>query len=106
LPSGKGWMEKPAQLKSIVKKIISGLEEREKEDADILKLWEMAAGKKASKYTKPVFLKSKRLIVTVSNSSWLYNLTLEKNKLLQKINSGLKTKKKIKELQFRIGQVR
>ncbi len=94
------------ELKDIVKKIISGLEEREAEETDIVKIWERAVGKKASKHTKPVFLKSKRLIVTVSTSSWLYKLTLEKNKLIESINNDLKGKKKIKELQFRIGQVK
>ena len=94
------------ELKDIVKKIISGLEEREAEETDIVKIWERAVGKKASKQTKPVFLKSKRLIVTVSTSSWLYKLTLEKNKLIESINNDLKGKKKIKELQFRIGQVK
>jgi len=94
-----------APLKDIIKKVISSLEKREQEELDIVKTWEDAAGKKASKHTKPAFLKSKRLVVNVSDSSWLYKLTLEKDSLIQGFNKNLKGKKKIKELQFRIGEI-
>ncbi|UCD54658.1 MAG: DUF721 domain-containing protein [Candidatus Omnitrophota bacterium] len=93
------------ELKDIVKKVITDLEKREKEELDVCKIWEKVAGKKASKHTKPAFLKSKRLVVNVSDSSWLYKLTMEKDKLIQGFNKDLKGRKKIKELQFRIGEV-
>ena len=92
-------------LKDTIKKVIADLEEREKEELDIFKIWEKASGKKASKHTKPVFLKSKRLVVNVTDSSWLYKLTLEKDRLIQEFNRDLKGRKKIKELQFRIGEI-
>ncbi len=98
-------MDKDGPLKDIVKKVIASLEEREKEELDVSKIWEKAAGKKASKHTKPAFLKSKRLVVNVSDSSWLYKLTLEKDRLIQGFNKNLKGGKKIKELQFRIGEI-
>ena len=98
-------MEKGAPLKDVIKKIISDIEKREKEELDLLKIWENAAGKKAAKHTKPTFLKSKRLIINVSSSSWLYKLTLEKQNLMKEINKNLKGPKKIKELQFRIGDI-
>ncbi len=92
-------------LKDTIKKVIADLEEREKEELDISKIWEKAAGKAASKHTKPAFLSSKRLVVNVSDSSWLYKLTLEKDRLIQGFNKNLKGRKKIKELQFRIGEI-
>ena len=96
-------METP--LKDTIKKVIANLEKREKEELDIVRTWESAAGKKASKHTKPAFLKSRRLVVNVSDSSWLYKLTLEKESLIKRFNKNLKGRKKIKELQFRIGEV-
>ena len=101
----KGQMDKDEPLKDTIKKVIAKIEEREKEELDVSKIWEKAAGKKASKHTKPAFLKSKRLVVNVSDSSWLYKLTLEKEGLIRGFNEGLKGRRKIKELQFRIGEI-
>lgn len=93
-------------LRDVIKKVISDLEKKEEKEADILKIWEKAAGKKAARHAKPVFLKKKRLVVKVSDSSWLYKLTLEKSALIDKFNRNLKNSgKKIKELQFRVGKI-
>jgi len=99
-------VEKNEPLKNVVKKIIKSLEDKEKKNLDMLKIWENAAGEKASRHTKPVFSKSKKLVVNVSDSSWLYKLTLEKDGLLRKINAEIPNKKRIRELQFRIGDIR
>ena len=98
--------KKNAPLKDIIKTVISNIEKKEKDESDILALWKKTAGKTAAKRTTPAFLKAGRLVINVSDSSWLYRLTLEKKKLIQKFNAGLKGKKKIKELQFRIGEIR
>lgn len=99
-------MKKEGPLKDVVKKIIGDLEKKEKEELDVLKIWKKTVGTKAAKHTSPAFLKGKRLVVCVSDSAWLYKLTLEKSKLIQKFNNNIKSKKKIRELQFRIGNVR
>ncbi len=98
-------MNRNAPLKDIVKKIIADIEKKEKEEIDISKMWEKAVGKKGSMHTRAVFLKSKRLVVNVSDSSWLYKLTLEKEELIKKFNNNLHGRKKIKALQFRIGEI-
>lgn len=98
-------MGRDTPLKDVVEKVISDLKKKGKEEPDILKIWEKTVGKRGSKHTKPAFLRSKRLLVNVSDSSWLYKLTLEKGKLIKKFNGNLKGKKKIRELQFRIGQI-
>lgn len=98
-------MENGGPLKNIVKKVIAKIEEKENEESDLLKIWRKTVGKRASGHTKPAFLKAKRLVVNVGNSSWLYKLTLEKGRLLQELNKNLKGRKKIRELQFRIGEV-
>lgn len=93
------------ELKDVVKKVISGLEKRQEEESDIVRVWQKAVGRKASAHTRPAFLKRKRLLVSVSDSSWLYKLTLEKKKIIKKFNDNIKSRKKIEELQFRIGEV-
>ncbi|MFH1594684.1 MAG: DUF721 domain-containing protein [Candidatus Omnitrophota bacterium] len=98
-------MGKESPLKDVLKKIVADLEGKEREEATIVDAWQEAAGKKAVKHTKPVLLKANRLIVNVSDSSWLYKLTLEKSKLVKKINDRLENKRKIKELRFRIGNI-
>ena len=95
--------KKPTHLKSILKNVISEFGKREKEEQGIVDAWEKAAGAKAAKHTKLLFIKEKKLVIEVSNSSWLYKLTTERNKLLKTLNSELKGNKKLKELQFRIG---
>jgi len=94
------------QVKSIIKGIISNLEEKEEKEENIIKLWEDAAGVEIAKHTKPISFRRKKLLVNVDNSSWLYKLTLEKNTLIDKFNLKVsKKQKKIKELQFRIGKI-
>lgn len=97
--------ENTTPLKNLLKNVISGIEKKRKDEGDIVNLWEKTVGKKASRHTKPAFLKEGRFVVNVSNSSWLYNLTIEKRTLLQKLNRSLKKEKKVKTLQFRIQKI-
>lgn len=96
-----GSNEKP--LKNIVSGIIRKLEKKEKEGA-LLAAWQKAVGKAAGAHTKPVSFKTGRLVVNVSDSSRLYNLTLKRKEIVEDLNRILK-KKKIKEVRFRIGQI-
>ena len=98
--------KKSAPLGDVVKKVIADLEKRDRDEIDILKIWEKAAGKAASKHTRLAFLKARRLVINVSDSSWLYKLALEKKKIIEKFNKNLTGKKKIRELQLRIGEIK
>jgi len=93
------------ELKDVVKQVISGLEKRQEEEFDIARAWREAAGEKAAAHTRPVLFKGKKLVVNVSDSSWLYKLTLEKKEIIKKFNESVKSCKKARELQFRIGEV-
>jgi len=92
-------------LKDLVKKIISDLEKRDEKEEHLKDVWEKSVGESGAKHTKIAFLKGKRLVVNVSDSTRLYKLTLEKKNLINKLNENIKSKKKIKELQFRIGKI-
>lgn len=98
--------ENEAALRDILKNVISDIENKERSEGDIPETWRKIVGSKAAGHTKPEFLKGKRLVVKVSDSSWLYKLTLEKKSLLEKLNKALGSRKKIKELQFRIGDIK
>ncbi|MFH0840291.1 MAG: DUF721 domain-containing protein [Candidatus Omnitrophota bacterium] len=71
---------------------------------DIGAAWKRAAGEAAFKHTKPAALRKKRLVINVDGSSWLYELTLKKEALLAEMRKIL-GEDKIKELQFRIGEL-
>lgn len=93
-------------LKNVIKKVISDLERTETKEANILETWSKAVGKKAAERTRPVFLRKKKLVVNVSDSAWLYKLTLEKKTLIDTFNARIKSPaRKIQELQFRVGEV-
>jgi len=93
------------ELKDVVKQVISGLEKRQEEESAVIKAWQNAVGKKAAAHTKPVLFKGKKLVINVSDSSWLYKLTLEKKRIIKIFNENAKTRKKAEELQFRIGEI-
>ncbi|MBN1353995.1 MAG: DUF721 domain-containing protein [Candidatus Omnitrophica bacterium] len=96
-------MQNHTPLKNLIKKIVSDIDEKQKAEADIKKVWERTVDKKTFKHAKPAFLRSKRLVINVSDSAWLYKLTLEKKKLIEGFNKNTKNKTKIKEIQFRVG---
>jgi len=95
-----------------------------KKDNEFISTWEKAVGKDISKHTKPRSFKSGRLVVNVSDSSRLYELTLKKHELIKDINRRLKDidrsgqsrggkpkgriggkTRAVKEIRFRIGEV-
>ncbi len=114
-----------APLKDAIKNIIRKLEEGAKKDSELISIWEKVVGKDASKHTKPRSLKSGRLVVNVSDSSRLYDLTLKRQELIKAINRQMKREKTparrartegpgakargqsrtIKEIRFRIGEI-
>ena len=98
-------MNNKQPLKDLVKKIITDLEKRDEKEEQLKDIWKKSVGKIGAKHTKIAFLKEGRLVVNISDSTRLYKLTLEKKNLINKLNENIKNKKKIKELQFRIGKI-
>ena len=68
----------------------------------IVQKWTEIMPKGAEAYTKPVSIKNKTLIITVSNSAWLYQITLKKENILKKIKKIIKNKE-INDIRFKIG---
>ena len=97
--------KKPERIDSVIRFIIGKLDKEARPTSEeVGAAWEEIAGDKAARHAKPTSLRKKRLVISVDGSSWLYELTLKKEFLL----NGLKSKlgeDKIKELQFRIGEL-
>ncbi len=93
-------------LEDLVKKLIEdmGRTERPTEE-EIAGLWEDAVGKAASRHSRPVSFKMSNLVVVVAGSSRLYELTVKKKEIFEKLEGRLGSRK-IKEIRFRIGEIK
>lgn len=90
----------------LVGRVIEGLTGREKlGEEEIEAAWRHAAGEAAARHSKPVSFKKASLLVHVASSSWLYELTVRKKEIVRILESELKGKK-VKELRFRIGDIK
>ena len=96
---------KKQPLNSTLKNIIANLKKKEQDEGDFLTIWEQVVGVKIVSHTRLVSFKDKKLLVNVSDSTLLYTLTLDKNRIIKEINKGLKGRNKIEEIQFRIGGI-
>lgn len=67
--------------------------------------WKASIEEKVKGHARPVSLKRGTLMVIVENSSWLYKLTLDKNKLLKKFNENYTGRNKVKSIRFRVGDI-
>ena len=95
-------------IKDVVKKVISKISEDEDgpriKKEDMQSAWECVVGRRVAAHSKPVSLRKGRLVIHVSDSSLLYDLTCRKKTLLRKLSEKAKSKK-IKQMQFRIGEI-
>ena len=101
-------MGKPTDetLKDLVKGVIKDLTGGGRlTEEEVNTAWSSAVGKRAARHTRPVSLKKSRLVVNVDGSGWLYELTLKKRDILKRLEGRLKDQK-VKEIRFRIGEVR
>jgi len=96
--------EKPTPIGDITKSVIQSLSEGGHAKGEQVKaLWAEAVGERFTKHAQPRSFKKNKLVVAVDSSSWLYELTLRKKKILDKLKEDLGDE--IKELQFRIGEL-
>jgi len=91
-------------LEEVLKKIMGGIgSEGVVTQEGMAAAWEDAVGKKAAARSRVRSVKGGRVIVSVDDSSWLYELSTRKKEILKKISAKLKGRK-IKEITFRIGE--
>lgn len=92
-----------SQLIGNVINILSGKERLGEEEIE--GAWRRAAGEAAAKHSRPVSFKRKCLIVNVTSSSWLYELTVRKKEIMNALEAELRGGR-VKELRFRIGDIK
>jgi len=93
-------------LKDILKDVVLSWDNTEQQGKNKLnEVWYQVIGEKAGVHTKPAYLKDGKLVVTVSGSSWLYQLSLIRLLILHKLNKKLDKDNKIKQLKFKIGKI-
>lgn len=71
----------------------------------ILDIWDSAVGEKISKVSTAAAFKNGVLFVEVSTSSWLYELTMLKPDIIEKLNGAL-NKNMIKDLRFCVARIK
>ena len=93
-------------IKEVFERKIEGrkIEERMQRGREIEGLWKKTVDKKAARHSRAVSLHQERLLVNVDNPAWVYELSLKKKPLLNKLNKSSR-KYKISEIQFRLGKL-
>ena len=94
--------KKPTRIEEIVKTIIKNTCDKQEESKENLEeAWEQAAGKTAIAHTTLTAFKKNILTVAVNNSSWMYQLSINKTKIEKIISQRLKKQIQIK---LRVGE--
>lgn len=92
-------------IKGIINQVIKAIEPTgQNEKQRILISWHKALPAKYKNHCQIVDFRQKRLVVNVDSTNWLYQLNLEKEKLIKKLNKQLK-KDIIEDMYFRVGNV-
>jgi predicted nucleic acid-binding Zn ribbon protein len=78
-----------------------GFDERMKE-LEIFKLWEECVGETIAKYSRPEKIDRNKLLVSVENAVWRFELSQKKREILEKLNEKIKDthKRIIKDIIF------
>jgi len=95
-------------IKDIVGSVMTGLSKDASPGGrltqeQISRAWKKAAGALASRRSRPVSLRKGKLIVNVEDSSLLYGLTIRKREIFENLRAQLKDR--IRDIQFRIGEI-
>lgn len=72
------------------------------DDAHIWKVWDEVVGPDISRNAKPLWIKDKRLKVTVSDPIWLQELKFVEKDIKEKLNKKLR-RKAVEKIEFRVG---
>lgn len=91
-------------IKSILSSVLKDMT-RQRQGLDFEKAqsaWARAAGPQAVRHTKLVHLTKDKIQVNVDSSAWLYQLNLKKQSITKMLSKQLN----IKELSFRLGDIR
>jgi len=95
---------KPVAIKELLDQFFKEHEKAGKSlQYQIIEKWPQIMPDKAHEHAKPITIKNKTLIIAVSNSAWLHQLTLKKAEILNAIQHIFNTKD-ILDIRFKIGK--
>lgn len=90
-------------IKDIIVKVIGNMAAQKGGDfSDITRVWPTVIEKKALAHTKVVGTKDGIVLINVDSSAWLYQLNINRTKILKKLQSDISD---IKNIRFKIGKV-
>jgi predicted nucleic acid-binding Zn ribbon protein len=69
------------------------------QELKILNVWSECVGDSIARYSTPVELRKNKLLVSVENAVWRYELSLQKSEIIERLNERF-NKKLIKEIVF------
>ena len=91
----------PEEIRDIIEKVVVRLEKaRGGKEQDIWAAWEDAAGRRAARHSQPVSLRKGILTVAVDGSAWLYQLTMDKKNIFERL--GKHARQGVIDIKFRI----
>ncbi len=94
----------PVAIKEIIDQFFKEHEKTGKSlQYQIIENWQQIMPDEAKEHARPVTIKNKTLIIAVSNSAWLHQLTLKKREILNTIKQKFKTED-IVDIRFKIGK--
>jgi len=88
-------------IKDVIKKLDTKTHGAREE---ILGAWQRISGEKVLAHTRPVAIKRKVLTIEVDSSTWLYELSIGKKKMLDAMKKAVGSDK-IEDIRFRMGEI-
>jgi predicted nucleic acid-binding Zn ribbon protein len=90
-------------IKDVIETLLRQQETQKASTEELLmRNWQWIVSSPAARYASPAVIKNKVLIVSVSNSSWLHQMVLQKHEILARIRECA-GEKKITDVRFKIG---
>jgi predicted nucleic acid-binding Zn ribbon protein len=93
-------------IKSILGTVLKDIEKQQRQlpEDNLEDLWAKCVEKKALRHTKVSFFKSGRIYVNVENPGWLYELNINREEILNKLQK--KSKNKVKDIKLKVGDIK
>jgi len=103
--------QKASSIKNILEAVVSKMSGEKKDKAEQLRIaWEAVVTKEMGRHSKVANFKSKRLIVNVDSSAWMYEINLHKQQIKTDLNKNLAGRnindEAVKEIILRVGEIR
>jgi predicted nucleic acid-binding Zn ribbon protein len=98
--------ERPRRLEDIVGALINRWDKGKKKKGDLVTAaWIGSVSEKTLGHARPISFTRGVLMIIVENSTWLYQLTMQKREIIKKFNNEYKGRQKLNDIRFRVGKI-